>query len=160
VLYSFTDGADGGGPSYSGPLAIDDAGNLYGTTYAGGDPSKCSTGCGVVFKVDQSGNETVLYTFDGGGDGAQPAAGVIRDSQGNLYGSASAGGPRERECNQYGCGVVFKLTTSMIETVLHGFHYTDGALPYSRLLLYKGALYGTTETGGTNGDGIVFKLQP
>ena len=58
------------------------AGNLYGTTDGGG-----ASGAGVVFKVDTSGNETVLYSFTGGADGAYPNAGVILDSAGNLYGT-------------------------------------------------------------------------
>lgn len=160
VLYSFTDGADGGGPSYFGPLALDNAGNLYGTTADGGDRSGCSPGCGVVFKVDPEGNETTLYTFSGGGDGASPAANVIRDAHGNLYGTTSEGGPRNYPCATAGCGVVFELTASGKETVLHGFHYSDGWSPYAGLLPYQGALYGTTEVGGSNSQGVVFKLIP
>ena len=85
VLYSFTGGADGAGPS--GDLVRDSDGNLYGTT-SGGGPSNA----GVVFKLDPTGKETVLYSFTGGADGANPFAGLIRDEAGNLYGTASAGG--------------------------------------------------------------------
>jgi uncharacterized repeat protein (TIGR03803 family) len=76
----------------------DSAGNLYGTTPEGG-----TANAGVVYEVVSSGQETVLYSFTGGADGRSPSAGVIRDSAGNLYGTASLGG------KWYG-GVVFKLT--------------------------------------------------
>lgn len=108
VLYSFTGGTDGGYP-YSG-LLRDAAGNLYGTASNGGDLS-CDApyGCGVVFKINSAGHETVLYTFTGGADGAFPYAALIRDSAGNLYGTADSGG--DLTCNPpYGCGTVFELT--------------------------------------------------
>lgn len=81
-------------------LILDPAGNLYGT--AGGGAS----GAGVVFKLDTSGAETVLYSFTGGADGSSPAGGLIRDSTGNLYGTASEGGLSS--CH-LGCGLVFKI---------------------------------------------------
>jgi len=110
VLYSFTGGADGGGPD--SPFIMDTAGNLYGTTGRGGDLScGISIGCGVVFKLDPSGIETVLHTFTGGADGSGPEAGLLRDAEGNLYGNASEGGA-------FGYGVVFKLNAAGRETVL------------------------------------------
>jgi len=75
VLYNFTGGTAGGNPQ-SGVI-FDPAGNLYGTTYAGG-----SAGLGVVYKVDPSGKETVLYSFKGGTDGADPYAGVTAIQRG------------------------------------------------------------------------------
>ena len=86
-------------PSRAGPMAAtptegvirDSAGNLYGTTNGGG-----ASNAGVVFKMDTSGNETVLYSFTGGADGGNPLAGVIRDSAGNLYGTTNGGGARAR----------------------------------------------------------------
>ena len=84
VLHSFT-GADGANP-YAG-LIRDAEGNLYGTTTAGG-----AYGYGVVFKVDTSGNETVLHSFTGGVDGADPYPGLIEDAAGNLYGTTKLGG--------------------------------------------------------------------
>ena len=66
-------------------------------------------GCGVVFKLDTAGTETILYQFTGGEDGAYPMGGVIRDAAGNLYGTASEGG--DLTCfAPSGCGVVFKIT--------------------------------------------------
>lgn len=103
ILYTFSGGADGSEP-YA-PVVIDKAGNLYGTTKYGGNLS-CNppVGCGVVFKLNTTGKETVLHTFSGGNDGALPVAGLIRDSAGNLYGTTLQGGTG---CAN-GCGVVFK----------------------------------------------------
>lgn len=116
TLYTFcseTDCADGFSP-LAGPLVIDSAGNLYGTTVYGGTARNCSAGregCGVVFKLDTSGQETVLHSFTLGADGGLPATGLTMDKFGNLYGAASAGG--DLKCaagGGEGCGVVFELT--------------------------------------------------
>jgi uncharacterized repeat protein (TIGR03803 family) len=164
ILYSFTQESDGGSPQ-SG-LLLDPAGNLYGTTTNGGANLSCrlgnTTGCGVVFKVDPSGNETVLYTFPGGAAGAVPFASLVRDPKGNLYGAAAAGGSFSG-FYAGGCGVVFKLTPTGYATVLHSFQLTDGCGPLANLLTYNGYLYGTTGGGGVNGAssfGVVFQLQP
>ncbi len=115
TLYTFcslTNCEDGEEPM-TGPLVRDKHGNLYGTTYVGGRYT-CSTnglGCGVVFKLDSSGKETVIYNFTGGTDGAFPIAGLTMDSVGNLYGTASQGG--DLKCpqgNGQGCGTVFEIT--------------------------------------------------
>ena len=93
VLYKFTGNpaSDGGGPA--GLLALDKAGNLYGTTVIGGGIGHQ----GTVFKVDSAGTETVLYSFTGGTDGSAPYAGVIRDAAGNLYGTTYAAAHLTRE---------------------------------------------------------------
>jgi uncharacterized repeat protein (TIGR03803 family) len=106
ALYSFCSlplCADGESPV--GPLVRDaSSGNLYGATFSGG-----AYGYGAVFKLDTSGNETVLHSFMGGSDGAYPDGGVIIDASGNLYGTTGDGG--DMSCNPpYGCGVVFELT--------------------------------------------------
>jgi uncharacterized repeat protein (TIGR03803 family) len=110
VLYTFCSVAnctDGEEP-ISGPLVMDSAGNIYGTTYFGGDMNLCGGSCGVVFKLDRAGKETVLHTFTGGTDGAFPFAGLIMDGRGNLYGTTQGGGAT---CyTSYTCGVVFELT--------------------------------------------------
>jgi uncharacterized repeat protein (TIGR03803 family) len=81
----------------------DKAGNLYGTTTIGG------TGfAGTVFKIDPSGNETVLHSFSGA-DGETPTGGLVLDSAGNLYGTTRNGGG-SRACASGGCGVIFKIT--------------------------------------------------
>jgi len=103
--------ADGAYPEL-GPLVRDAAGNLYGTTYFGG-AAQCdgfNEGCGVVFKLDPSGKETILHTFTGGADGAYPWAGLTMDASGNLYGTAQNGGDLNCQPKYHGCGVVFKIT--------------------------------------------------
>jgi uncharacterized repeat protein (TIGR03803 family) len=163
VLHTFGGPGDGGIP-YGG-LVRDSSGNLYGTTETGGVAgANCVAGCGVVFKVDKAGAETVLYSFTGGTDGGNPIAGLLRDSVGNLYGTTQLGGSTGN-CG-YGCGVVFKLDTSFNETVLYTFQGPaggptgDGAQPDGALIQdAKGNLYGTTAAGGLGG-GTVFKLSP
>lgn len=85
VLYSFSNGADGGYPE--GGLTRDAVGNLYGTTNSSG-----TANAGVVYKVDPAGQETVLYNFTGGADGSRPEASVILDSVGHLFGTTYYGG--------------------------------------------------------------------
>jgi uncharacterized repeat protein (TIGR03803 family) len=151
ALHSFTGEADGRAPN--APLLRDAAGNLYGTALTGGK------GRGVVFKLDSLGNETVLYTFAGNTDGGYPYAGLLRDSAGNLYGTTNYGG--DLTCNPpLGCGVIFKLDTTGVETVLHEFTGTpDGAFPVAALIQDAiGNFYGTTSTGGTANLGTIFKL--
>jgi uncharacterized repeat protein (TIGR03803 family) len=144
VLYSFTGGSDGGYP-YAG-LLRDAGGNLYGTTAYGG-----SVGCGVVFKVSSSGQETVLHSFSGP-DGAYPWAGLILDRQGNLFGTTPFGG-------RFGYGTVFEITSAGKYKLLYTFHATDGASPYGSLVQdAKGIFYGTTAYGGKFRYGTVFKL--
>lgn len=150
VLYTFTGGVDGAHP-YAG-LIFDSAGNLYGTTNGGG-----AFNYGTVFKVDSTGNETVLYSFTGFPDGASPYAGVVQDSAGNLYGTTGEGGA-------FNHGAVYKLDPSGVETVLHSFNGgTDGSYPCSRLTLdAAGNLYGTANEGGATGNagdnGTIFEL--
>jgi uncharacterized repeat protein (TIGR03803 family) len=109
VLYNFcslTNCTDGEEPD-TGPLVRDSKGNLYGTTYFGGDINLCNGSCGVVYKLDTAGNETVLHTFTGGSDGAFPVAGLAVDRSGNLYGTTQGGGAA---ClGSFTCGVVFKV---------------------------------------------------
>jgi uncharacterized repeat protein (TIGR03803 family) len=157
VLYSFTGGADGANPLAG--VIRDSAGNLYGTTQGGGKatcpPPVGVYGCGVVYKVHPSGKETVLYSFctqPNCTDGANPYAGVIRDSVGNLYGTTYSGGA-------LGAGVVYKLNTSGTETVLHSFSGGDGEHPIAGVIRDSaGNLYGTTYGGGAYGQGVVYKL--
>ena len=166
VLYSFTGGADGDQPYAS--LIRDSKGNFYGTTYWGGTSTACNggTGCGVVFKLDTSGNETVLHAFSGtGGDGANPYDGLVQDAKGNLYGTTVSGG-RSSACSG-GCGVVFGVNTAGKEAVLYSFGKVgDGAGPYAGLVLdAEGNLYGTTYYGGAycagyGGCGTVYKVTP
>jgi len=146
VLYSFTGGADGNGPTAG--LIWDKAGNLYGTTYDGG-----AFALGTVFKLDTTGTETVLHSFGSGSDGQHPAAGLVRDAAGNMYGTTLWGGAS-------GLGTAFKLDTNEAESVLYNFSgQEDGSYPWAGLVLDKaGNLYSTTYTGGSFGFGTVFKL--
>ncbi len=147
VLHTFTGGYDGGQP-YAG-LIRDPTGNFYGTTSAGGQ------GYGVVYKLTPAGQETVLYTFRDVADGGQPRAGLIRDAAGNLYGTTTLGGTSAK-------GVVFELSASGQYTVLYSFTGgADGALPYGGVIRdAAGNLYGTTDAGGKENTGVVFKLTP
>jgi uncharacterized repeat protein (TIGR03803 family) len=140
-------------------LLRDKAGNLYGTTYLGGD-TQCPEdqyGCGTVFKLDDTGKETVLHKFTGTPDGWFPDAPVVEDDAGNLYGTTQYGGP-----NAY--GAVFKVDKSGRESVLYSFTGgSDGCDPRGVILDSAGNLYGVTEGGGSEscssgGDGVVFKL--
>ena len=103
ILYNFKPGKNGHGPGAG--LAFDSTGNLYGTTATGGVGS-CAVGCGVVFKLTPHGDGKwaygVLHRFTGQ-DGANPAAAVVLDHAGNLYGTATQGGPN-------GFGIVFEIT--------------------------------------------------
>ncbi len=155
VLHTFGSSPDDGKNPAAG-LVIDPADNLYGTTYGGG-----STGNGSVFKLDPSGNYSMLHSFAGGGYGWGPYASLLRDSAGNLYGTTQAGGDATT-CLTFGCGTVFKIDPSGNETVLHSFDYHDGGGigPVAGLIMDPaGNLYGTTEWGGSDG-GTVFKLDP
>jgi uncharacterized repeat protein (TIGR03803 family) len=156
VIYSFQGGTDGTNPSTA--LVADRAGNLFGTTTEGGS-GKCTGGCGTVFELKPapggSWTETVLYSFQGGDDGAAPAAGLVFDRAGNLYGTTIGGGPSLD-------GTVFQLMRSdgsWKETVLHRFTGSDGAYPVDSLILDDaGNLYGTTVFGGRFNGGTVFQL--
>jgi uncharacterized repeat protein (TIGR03803 family) len=153
ILYTFAFNPPDGSSPYAGVI-LDSGGNLYGTatTYeCCNDP----VGGGSVYKLDSAGNETMLYTFTGGADGANPYSGVIRDSAGNLYGTTYSGGAN-------GWGTVYEVDTAGNETVLYSFSGgADGGNPYAGLLGdSSGNLYGTTSSGGTGGGGVVFKLQP
>jgi uncharacterized repeat protein (TIGR03803 family) len=171
VLHKFTfSNGDGMMPFVEGSVIRDSQGNLYGTTFYGGD-ARCYTdgeyyGCGIVFKLDPSGQETVLHTFEGAaqGDGAAPAAQLVLDGLGNLYGTTNNGGDAHCTAHYYepGCGTVFKIDTAGHETILHQFTGAngDGAIPSGVILDAQGNLYGTTTFGGNHQFGTVFRVDP
>jgi hypothetical protein len=103
VIHSFAGNRDGGYPYAN--LVSNHSGDLYGTATAGGG-GDCRTGCGVVFKLQQTRNdnwkESVIYTFKGRSDGATPYGGLVFDSTGTIYGTTTARGA-------YRSGVVFKI---------------------------------------------------
>jgi uncharacterized repeat protein (TIGR03803 family) len=152
VLYEFTGGSDSAHPQAG--LVFDNAGNLYGTA-AGGTPG----GMGAVFELSPSNGtwqESTLYTFAGGSDGATPLSGLTADADGAFYGTTVFGGPQN-------LGTVYKLTREGLkwtETVLYAFIGPDGSEPQAGPLLFrKGILYGTTDFGGEFNQGTVFSLR-
>ncbi len=161
VLHTFH-GKDGGGPD--GVLVLDTAGNIYGTTSAGGSSKGlCGDffkGCGTVFKLDKNGKQVWQYNFNGA-HGISPVAGLLRDGAGNLFGTTELGGAVKTCDIPYGCGTVFELgRTGKQEKVLHKFTgNSDGLTPEALLVSDKaGNLYGTAYVGGANGVGVVFKV--
>jgi uncharacterized repeat protein (TIGR03803 family) len=144
VLHTFV-GSDGGNPR-AGVIA-DSAGNLYGTTIAGG-----SADFGTVFKIAPDGTETVLHSFQGGSDGYAPSGALVVDKHGNLFGTTLWGGS-SAECNgnNYGCGTVFEVKSDGEERILYAFQGgADGGLPIAGLIARNGDFYGTTSAGGAN----------
>lgn len=167
VLYSFGSGSNDGLDPQGG-LIFDSAGNLYGTTVAGGDYS-----VGSVFELSPAANswtETVLYSFgtNGSADGEYPQVGVTIDQAGNIFGTTEQGGAYHDVCNG-GCGTVFELMPSAgggwTETVIHTFAppARDGGVPQAGVVIdATGNVYGTTVAGGApgcaDGCGTVYML--
>jgi len=158
VLYSFAGGTDGNQPT--GNLFFDPAGNIYGTTQAGG-----TFDYGTVFQLTKSGGnwtESVLYSFASGQDGNGPTDGVIMNSAGNLFGTTPYGGINN--C-QGGCGTVYELTPSgsgWTEQIIYRFQgKPDAQRAYGGLILDSaGNLYGASYEGGENGGGTAYELSP
>jgi uncharacterized repeat protein (TIGR03803 family) len=162
VLHTFQGIAGGVWPA--GGLAIDAAGNLYGTTTDGGNPA--SPG-GVILELSPSTSGwtyKVLRAFSGS-DGSTPYDGVILDAKGNLYVATQRGGNLSG-CNGFGCGTIFEMVRTPSGNFRGKVLYTftggnDGANPWGGLLLdAAGNLYGTAQYGGTDGCGTLFKLSP
>ena len=161
VLYSFAGGSDGDNPNVS---LINMGGLFYGTTSVGGGSTNCPDGCGTIFSVTPSGQETVLYSFKGGSDGAYPYASLLK-FDGRFYGTTQSGG--SGDCRGYGCGTVFSVTPAGKEKVLYPFGTggngtsTDGAQPMGSLVNLNGTFYGTT-SGSSNASflGTVFSVTP
>jgi len=153
VIYSFA--GDDDGEYTDTDVAIDAAGNLYGTSVLGGE-----FGGGTVWQLSPVGGawvHSVLYSFTGGADGGEPYKGVTLDAAGNLYGTAVTGGSGSCEG---GCGVTYKLTksgTTWTQSVIHAFSGgADGSGPGSRVAVdNRGNVYGMTPTGGVNGLGVI-----
>jgi uncharacterized repeat protein (TIGR03803 family) len=176
VVYSFQSGKDGYFPW--GDLTFDSAGNLYGATqYGGGKGTTCDSFyqfCGTVFKLSppktKGGKwaEKLLHSFAGGSDGANPNGGLVLDSKGAIYGTTFYGGSTNcKTVAGVGCGTAFELRPpakrrgQWTEKLLHTFvnYQTDGAGPNGGLVFdAKGGLYGTTSGGGSNENGVIFRL--
>jgi uncharacterized repeat protein (TIGR03803 family) len=179
TLYSFTGGADGANPIEDLIQATD--GYFYGTSAFGGDTS-CTvsgyTGCGTIFEVDSTGILTPLHQFSGGAEGGVPVSALIQASDGDFYGTATAGG--DSSCSvtatgfayptYIGCGTVFQMDSAGDVNALYSFTGTpnDGSNPFASIVEGSdGFLYGTTRWGGTDsscsytnngGCGTVFKV--
>lgn len=166
-LYAFRGAGDG--CSSEGGVAVDAAGNVYGTTQG------CGYGnYGTVYRIDPSGTETVLHVFQEGLDGNNPTATPVLDEAGNVYGGTISGGGDG--CGGVGvigpgCGILYKIAPDGTETILHAFKGAleggDGAIVEGVYLDAKGNLYGTTGAGGTPlacgfpfGCGTIFKFAP
>jgi uncharacterized repeat protein (TIGR03803 family) len=171
VIYTFANAAKNGSIPQA-ILALDKAGNLYGTTTYGG-----AKNYGTVYKLTRGRNgiwtEKLLHSFRAGPkDGTDPAAGIVFDAAGNIYGTTLAGG-------KYGNGTIFELVvpavgkTSYTEKILWNFNGTDGAYPEDGVILDSaGHIYGTTYCGGTtygtgschngssSGSGVIFEVTP
>jgi uncharacterized repeat protein (TIGR03803 family) len=151
VLYNFAGGIDSFSPNGS---LIFSLGKLLGTT-SSGNSSSCNPVCGTVFELTSGKNgwtETIPHAFTGGSDGATPEAGLVRDAQGNLYGTTYWGG-------SFGYGTIFRIDLQGQKTTLHSFKGTDGAYPTARMVRdSSGNLFGTATFGGSAKVGTVFKL--
>jgi uncharacterized repeat protein (TIGR03803 family) len=159
VLYRFQGYPDGGEPI--GPVVLDRSGNIYGAAAMGGAYSR-----GAVFQLTPSSSgytESVLYSFPGGAGGNLPQAGVTIDKHGIIYGTTMYGGSYDGYCSGGGCGTVFKLTptsSGYSESLAYSFKGSDGNLPYAVPAVddQSGSIYGATFWGGTQGDGVIYKL--
>ncbi|HWA90053.1 MAG TPA: choice-of-anchor tandem repeat GloVer-containing protein [Rhizomicrobium sp.] len=155
TLHRFQAGTDGATPRAGVILGGD--GNIYGTTYSGGSDN-CTGGCGTVFKLTPSGEETILHRFDGGTDGLSPWGEMVFDDSGNLYGTTSSGG--SSECT-FSCGTLFKIKPNGTKVILHNFgaDVEDGSDPMGGLTFDdKGTLWGTTLQGGDHVRGTLYKM--
>ena len=157
TLYSFGLNSNFAGSALDGddpqaPLIEGSDGNFYGTTYAGGAHDR-----GTVFKITPFGELTTLYSFGAtDDDGGHPRAALIRDGEGNLYGTTFDGGAKL-------AGTVFRILPSGYEEILHSFGTVphDGTAPLTPLVRRSdGALYGTTFNGGRYGKGTIYKISP
>lgn len=160
TLYTFPGGAAGTSPRWR--LIQNSDGAIYGVTQFGGDANCAlgSVGCGVVFRLDTTGQETVLHTFGKqAGDGDEPSGGLV-NAAGSFYGTTFYGGTVNATCS-FGCGVVYRVTNSGQYSVVYRFSgAADGWLPTGRLTADSaGNIFGTAELGGT-GSGVVFKITP
>jgi uncharacterized repeat protein (TIGR03803 family) len=146
VLHTFSAGIDGAFP-WAAPILASD-GNFYGTTTGGG-----TTGNGILYKISTTGTFTNLYSFDYANGGAYPTGSVLQASDGNLYMTASIGGANN-------CGTALETTTAGVVKKTFSFNCgSGGAYPIGGLIqAADGALYGTTDSGGTYGYGTLFKL--
>ncbi|MBV9056420.1 MAG: hypothetical protein JO078_12585 [Candidatus Eremiobacteraeota bacterium] len=158
ILHRFKGSWNDGALPASGLAMLN--GNLYGTTISGGNHNCGLTyylPCGSVFEVTLSGEERIIYNFQGGADGQSPNGLIAVGDE--LYGTTASGG---RGCAQGpGCGILFKMTPSGEETIVYQFKGApDASGPDSGLIEVRGTLFGTSGGGGSNGNGTVYAVTP
>ncbi len=167
TLHSFNGASDGSFPYAGLTQAID--GSFWGTTsgaFPGEAPSSprkgikgTTTDAGTIFRMTPDGTLTTLYSFCSQTnclDGSAPFSGLVKGSDGNFYGTTGRGA--DQSCVN-GCGTVFQITPGGTFSTLYSFSGPDGGTPVGRLLTgLDGNLYGTTYTGGTNGQGTVYRF--
>jgi serine protease len=148
VLYSFTNGVDGGDPWT--PLVLGSDGNFYGTSWDGGEYDS-----GAIFSISPSGTFKHLYTFTGKDDGANSQGRLVEGPNHLFYGTTSSGGSGRTN------GIIFTVDASGDYKVIHTFDFANGAAPQCGLVLASdGNFYSTTNLGGTNNDGTIFRITP
>jgi uncharacterized repeat protein (TIGR03803 family) len=156
TLYTFPGGSDGATPYAA--MVLGTNGNLYGTTLDGG-----TNGDGTAFEMTLDGNFMLLHSFTGLADGAMPYGALVQGSDGNFYGTDGDNyGQLPLRTGVAAYGTVFKMTPAGSVTVLHAFtNGIDGALPRAGLVEgLDGNFYGTSEMGGANGQGTIFRITP
>ena len=155
ILHSFEPPDDRGDAVIPNSIVIDSStGDIYGTTIYGPDGNRCGAGCGQIYKLAADGTFTVLHTFGSDPDGSYPSP-LIRDPQGNLYGTTETGG-------FYGEGTVFEYTADGTYEVLHSFEESSGYHPRGSVIRDRsGNLYGVTYLGaGPTYCGTIYRLAP
>jgi uncharacterized repeat protein (TIGR03803 family) len=162
TLYTFPGGADGNSPRWH--LLRSATGVFSGVTQFGGDTTNCaisSAGCGVVFTVNASAKERVVHAFGKLASGGEEPSGGLLNVSGNYYGATLYGGTVNSACT-FGCGVIYRLSSSGKYSVLYRFTGgTDGGLPSGRLTEdSSGNLYGATDTGGNGSNGVIYEITP
>jgi uncharacterized repeat protein (TIGR03803 family) len=148
ILHKFSgEGSDGAEP---GGLIFDHAGNLYGTTFGGGEH-----GLGTLYRIARDGTYEVLHSFAGGArDGGEPYGSLIVGNDGTVFGVTRSGGRSDS-------GTIFRITRNGTYRLLHSFEDADGTHPFEYLIIGKsGKLYGTTSVGGEHGRGTSYRLEP
>ncbi|MGC2110071.1 MAG: choice-of-anchor tandem repeat GloVer-containing protein [Candidatus Korobacteraceae bacterium] len=164
-LHNFNPEVGHDGEFPQGQLVFDNDGNLFGTTPSGGAHQLGIDTCGMIFELSPNGDggwtETKLHYFGAGTDGCLAYGGLVRDAEGNFYGTTLWGGS-----DPSSFGTAYELSPNghggWTETKLHNFGSgNDGAEPWSNLTFDgSGNLYGTTGGGGSYGAGTVFELSP